>query len=132
SIHFLFVNTYVKNSKTDKYISLSLYNPKMVDFECKAKMITSTTPKKSPKLSSKLRISVPPPIRVIGDSSPVASESDCLAYEHFIRLPELKKIWNSTEFPSWKNECILKPGHGLGSPSTYNPTQNSSASDSDK
>ncbi|KAE9465221.1 hypothetical protein C3L33_02871, partial [Rhododendron williamsianum] len=81
----------------------------MVDFECKAKMITSTTPKKSPKLSSKLRISVPPPIRAGGDLSPAASESDCLAYEHFVRLPELKKLWNSTEFPSWKNESILKP-----------------------
>lgn len=79
----------------------------MVDLDWKAKMVTADSPNKSPKLSSKLNISVPSPIRV-GGSSP-ASDSDFLAYEHYLRLPELRKLWGCGEFPSWKNESVLRP-----------------------
>ncbi|PSR93187.1 Nematode resistance protein like [Actinidia chinensis var. chinensis] len=79
----------------------------MVDLECKAKMITSNSPIKSPKLSTKLKISVPTEIRV-GDLSP-PSESAYLAYENYLRLPELKKLWSCREFPSWENESLLRP-----------------------
>ncbi|GFY84515.1 ortholog of sugar beet HS1 PRO-1 2 [Actinidia rufa] len=49
----------------------------MVDLECKAKIITSNSPIKSPKLSTKLKIGVPPAI-LVDDLSPtgVASVGD--------------------------------------------------------
>ncbi|URE05415.1 Hs1pro-1 protein C-terminus [Musa troglodytarum] len=31
------------------------------------------------------------------------------AYEHYLRLPELAKLWSSNDFPRWANESILKP-----------------------
>lgn len=79
----------------------------MVDTDWKAKMVSSDIPNKSSKLSNKLNISVPSPIR-INELSP-ASDSACSAYEHYLRLPELTKLWNTKEFPNWKNESILKP-----------------------
>lgn len=81
----------------------------MVDLDWKTKMISSDIPSKSPRLSNKLQISIPwsPTVRV-ADLAP-ASESSCSAYEHYLRLPELRKLWSSKEFPSWKNESILKP-----------------------
>ncbi|CAK9173582.1 unnamed protein product [Ilex paraguariensis] len=79
----------------------------MVDLDWKSKMVSSDIPSKSPKLSNKLKISIPPPART-GDLAP-ASEAACSAYEHYLRLPELKRLWGSKEFPNWKNESVLKP-----------------------
>lgn len=81
----------------------------MVDYDRKTKMISSDMASKSPRISNKLQISIPAsaPIRLTELSA--ASDSACSAYEHYLRLPELKKMWSSVEFPSWKNESLLKP-----------------------
>ncbi|XP_048326320.2 nematode resistance protein-like HSPRO2 [Ziziphus jujuba] len=83
----------------------------MVDLEWKAKIVSSDMPSKSPKLSNKLHISVPmpPSFRTVQAEISTASSSSCSAYEHYLRLPELRKLWSSKEFPDWKNESILKP-----------------------
>ncbi|PIN24899.1 hypothetical protein CDL12_02364 [Handroanthus impetiginosus] len=80
----------------------------MVDLDWKTKMISSEISNKSPKLANKLQISIPPPkIRITELSA--ASDSACSAYEHYFRLPELRKLWSATEFPGWKSELFLKP-----------------------
>ncbi|KAF5179221.1 nematode resistance protein-like HSPRO2 [Thalictrum thalictroides] len=80
----------------------------MVDLDWKANMVSSDMSPKSPKLSKKLHISVPSvPVR-FGDISP-ASSTSCAAYEQYVRLPELTKLWNTKEFPKWKNESVIKP-----------------------
>ncbi|OVA17641.1 Hs1pro-1 [Macleaya cordata] len=80
----------------------------MVDLDWKAKMVSSNMSSKTPKISnSKSQAAVPAPLRV-GDVS-LASSSSCYAYEQYLRLPELSKLWASKEFPSWKNESLLKP-----------------------
>ncbi|XP_031253736.1 nematode resistance protein-like HSPRO2 [Pistacia vera] len=76
----------------------------MVDLDCKAKM-----PSKSPKLSNKLRVSIPAPFRGATKSPVSCSDSACSAYEQYLRLPELSKLCSSREFPNWKNEAVLKP-----------------------
>ncbi|KAJ9175858.1 hypothetical protein P3X46_014367 [Hevea brasiliensis] len=84
----------------------------MVDLDWKAKMVSSDLPNKSPKLSNKLHVMIPSttPFRGITNVSPVsASDSSCSAYEHYLRLPELRKLWTFKKFPDWKNESILKP-----------------------
>ena len=35
--------------------------------------------------------------------------SAIVAYEHYLRLPELAKLWSSKDFPQWADESILKP-----------------------
>ncbi|XAR71943.1 hypothetical protein NMG60_11018404 [Bertholletia excelsa] len=79
----------------------------MVVLDCKAKMVTSDSPNKSPKSSNKLSISLPSPIG-FGELSP-ASESVCSAYEHYFRIPELKKMWGCREFHGWTNEPVFRP-----------------------
>ncbi|XP_060178576.1 nematode resistance protein-like HSPRO2 [Lycium barbarum] len=80
----------------------------MVDYDRKTKMISSDMPSKSPRISNKLQVSIPTvPVRLTELSA--ASDSACSAYEHYLRLPEQKKLWSSVEFPSWKNELLLKP-----------------------
>ncbi|KAL0299268.1 UNVERIFIED_CONTAM: Nematode resistance protein-like HSPRO2 [Sesamum radiatum] len=80
----------------------------MVDLDWKTKMVSSEIPNKSPRLANKLTISIPPPkIRLVELSA--ASDSACSAYEHYLRLPELKKLWSASEFPSWKSEGVLRP-----------------------
>ncbi|GMH27149.1 hypothetical protein Nepgr_028992 [Nepenthes gracilis] len=85
----------------------------MVDFDCKAKMISPPNlPDKSPRSLNKLQI-LPPATFCAGDISP-PSQSACSAYEHYVRLPELKSRWSSREFPGWENEPLLKPAlHAL-------------------
>ncbi|KAK2965059.1 hypothetical protein RJ639_029481 [Escallonia herrerae] len=70
-------------------------------------MVSSDIRTKSPRPSNKLSIPLLPPVRV-ADLAP-ASDSACSAYEHYLRLPELKKLWDAKEFPDWKNESVLKP-----------------------
>lgn len=80
----------------------------MVDLDWKTKMITSEISSKSPKFSNKLQITIPPPKLRLAELS-AASDSACSAYEYYLRLPELRKLWEATEFPEWKSESILKP-----------------------
>ena len=79
----------------------------MVDLDWKAKIVSPDMPNKSPRLSNKLQVSVPFTFRASEISA--ASDSACSAYENYVRLPELRKLWSSEEFPSWKNESVLKP-----------------------
>ncbi|KAI3470861.1 hypothetical protein Pfo_027524 [Paulownia fortunei] len=80
----------------------------MVDLGWKTKMISSDIPNKSPKFSNKLQISIPSPKVRLAELS-TASDSACSAYEYYLRLPELKKLWEAGEFPCWKSESLLKP-----------------------
>lgn len=74
----------------------------------KTKMIASEISSKSPKFSSKLQITIPPLKLRLAELS-AASDSSCSAYENYLRLPELRKLWEATEFPEWKSESVLKP-----------------------
>ncbi|XVF24060.1 hypothetical protein REPUB_Repub13aG0094200 [Reevesia pubescens] len=88
----------------------------MVDLDWKAKMVSSDIPNKSPKLSNKLLVSIPTPIRFSNISSPLSttSASASSGYDYYLRLPELRKLWETKEFPAWQNECVLKPAlHAL-------------------
>lgn len=80
----------------------------MVDLDWKTKMHTCNSPTKSPRLSSKLTLPPPPPSLFAVELSP-ASDSSCAAYEHYLRLPELKSLWSLREFPDWENESVLRP-----------------------
>ncbi|XP_042500319.1 nematode resistance protein-like HSPRO2 [Macadamia integrifolia] len=79
----------------------------MVDLDWKSKMVSSDVPSTSPKLSNKLRISVPSPVQAVQISP--ASSSSCSLYEHYFRIPELSKLWTARDFPNWKNEPLMKP-----------------------
>ncbi|KAF8086127.1 hypothetical protein N665_0634s0013 [Sinapis alba] len=78
----------------------------MVDTDWKSKMVSS----ESPKLSSKLHVTIPSPFK-LAVSSPISCSAPaaCSAYELYLRLPELRSLWSSRDFPHWKNEPILKP-----------------------
>ncbi|KAE8682083.1 Nematode resistance protein-like HSPRO2 [Hibiscus syriacus] len=74
-------------------------------------MVSSDILSKSQKLSNKLQVPFPTPFRFSNISSPL-SASD--AYDYYLRLPELRKLWETREFPAWKNELVLKPAlHAL-------------------
>lgn len=79
----------------------------MVDMDWKAKIVSTDMPSKSPKLSNKLQVSFPFSFRAAEISA--ASATASTAYENYLRLPELRKLWSSEEFPSWRNEPVLKP-----------------------
>ncbi|KAK1421317.1 hypothetical protein QVD17_23558 [Tagetes erecta] len=88
----------------------------MVDLDCKGKIASSDNmPTRSPRPSSSNKLTSlipPPPVRAL-DLSP-ASETACIAYEHYLRLPEIKELWNKQEFPEWRNESVVKPAlHAL-------------------
>lgn len=87
----------------------------MVDLHWKLNMPNSDLPSKSPKLSisdkssprnSSLPLLQPPSIT--NDIS-AATPPLCAAYDYYLRLPDLRKLWESREFPNWSNEPILKP-----------------------
>ncbi|XP_010554653.1 PREDICTED: nematode resistance protein-like HSPRO2 [Tarenaya hassleriana] len=83
----------------------------MVDLDWKTKMVSSNIPtNKSPKLSAKLHVTIPAPFKV-PLTSPVSCSSSaaCSAYELYLRLPELRSLWSSRDFPQWNSEPILKP-----------------------
>jgi hypothetical protein len=71
-------------------------------------MVSSEKPNKSPKFGNKLQISIPPPKIRLEELTP-ASDAACSAYEQYLRLPDLKKLWSAAEFPGWKSERLLKP-----------------------
>ncbi|XP_010256607.1 PREDICTED: nematode resistance protein-like HSPRO2 [Nelumbo nucifera] len=81
----------------------------MLDLDWKTKMVSSDMSCTSPKLSNKSRVSLPSPLRVVVTDLSAAPSSACLAYEQYLRLPDLCRLWTSKEFPGWKNESILKP-----------------------
>ncbi|KAE8684926.1 Nematode resistance protein-like HSPRO1 [Hibiscus syriacus] len=87
----------------------------MVDLDWKTKMVSSNIPNKSPKLSNKLQVPIPAPLRISNVSSPLStSPSTSKTYDYYLRLPELRKLWEAKEFPSWQNEVVLKPAlHAL-------------------
>ncbi|EFH57949.1 hypothetical protein ARALYDRAFT_483040 [Arabidopsis lyrata subsp. lyrata] len=82
----------------------------MVDMDWKRKMASSDLPN-SPKLSSKLHVTIPSPFKIVPVSSPISCSAPalCSAYELYLRLPELRKLWSSRDFPTWTSEPILKP-----------------------
>ncbi|XP_074287231.1 nematode resistance protein-like HSPRO2 [Silene latifolia] len=81
----------------------------MVDYDCKTKMVH-----KSPKLTTKRAMSATfpspekPATTATNDLSP-ATDISCSAYESYLRLPELRQLWSSTEFPGWESESVIKP-----------------------
>ncbi|XP_058099628.1 nematode resistance protein-like HSPRO2 [Magnolia sinica] len=79
----------------------------MVDLDWKAKMVSAEMSKLSPKLSDKSDRTVSSPA-LSGDLLP-SSPSATLAYEQYLRLPELSKLCSSREFTDWKSEALLKP-----------------------
>jgi hypothetical protein len=79
----------------------------MVDLDWKSNIVSPDMPSKSPKLSNKLQVSLPFSFRA-AEISP-ASATASSAYDNYLRLPELRKLWSYEEFPSWKNESFLKP-----------------------
>ncbi|KAK7311251.1 hypothetical protein RJT34_09267 [Clitoria ternatea] len=81
----------------------------MVDLHWKSKMPSSDMSSKAPKLSipDKSLPSLQLPFRTTDISA--AAPPLCAAYDHYLRLPELRKLWNSRDFPNWTDEPILKP-----------------------
>ncbi|PKA52009.1 Nematode resistance protein-like HSPRO2 [Apostasia shenzhenica] len=44
-------------------------------------------------------------------SSPKSRDASlAAAYERYLRLPELARLWGCRNFPDWKNESVLRPG----------------------
>lgn len=87
----------------------------MIDLDWKSNMVSSELPNnKSPKLSlsdkPNLSVSIPPlPLSICTNNFSPAASTLCSAYDHYLRLPHLRKLWASKEFPNWSNELILKP-----------------------
>ncbi|KAJ1382878.1 Tryptophan/Indoleamine 2,3-dioxygenase-like [Sesbania bispinosa] len=87
----------------------------MVDLHWKSKVLSSDMSSKSPKLSlpdkSSPRSSLPSLqlLPFIANDVSAAAPSLCAAYDHYLRLPELRRLWNTRDFPNWSNEPILKP-----------------------
>ncbi|KAK7276378.1 hypothetical protein RIF29_17517 [Crotalaria pallida] len=89
----------------------------MVDLHWKSNMVNSNNiSPKSPKLSLPDKqlpttLSLPtlqqPPFPK-NDISP-ASSHVCAAYDNYLHLPNLRKLWASNDFPNWNNEPVLKP-----------------------
>ncbi|XP_051138538.1 nematode resistance protein-like HSPRO2 [Andrographis paniculata] len=79
----------------------------MVGLELKSNMIPPEIAAQSPpKLCNELPNAIPPPPP---PEISTASDEICAAYESYLRLPEMKKIWGRTEFPGWKSEPVFKP-----------------------
>ncbi|XP_027332673.1 nematode resistance protein-like HSPRO2 [Abrus precatorius] len=85
----------------------------MVDLYWKSKMMASNV---SPKLSlpdkPKPHLSFPTLQRT--NDITTTSSHVCAAYDNYLRLPQLRNLWDSNHFPDWPNEPILKPAfHAL-------------------
>ncbi|XP_057525501.1 nematode resistance protein-like HSPRO2 [Amaranthus tricolor] len=83
----------------------------MVDFDCKTKMVQSTPnlSRKSPIISRNKSIPSISPVPIFAGELSPASEPSCIAYETYLKLPQLRQLWSSKEFPCWENESIIKP-----------------------
>lgn len=64
--------------------------------------------KSSPRNSSLPSLQLPFTTTITNDIS-TAAPPLCAAYDHYLRLPELRNLWNTRDFPNWSNEPILKP-----------------------
>lgn len=64
----------------------------------------AATTNKSPKLDKRLSPLPFSPAEISAAASPL-----CAAYDHYLRLPELRKLWTSKQFPDWSTESIFKP-----------------------
>lgn len=73
----------------------------MADLDLQRKMV-------SPK---KLHVTIPEEQFNLSVSSPMScsSAAACSAYELYLRLPELRNLWSSLDFPQWITEPVLKP-----------------------
>ncbi|MED6169707.1 hypothetical protein PIB30_023731 [Stylosanthes scabra] len=82
----------------------------MVDLHWKTNMVNSDMSPKSPRLSkpSPRGPSLHVPFSTTADFS-AAPPPLCAAYDQYLRLPELRKLWSQRDFPNWNNEPILKP-----------------------
>ena len=80
-----------KTTKQKKSIILFYFSTKMVDLHWKSKMPSSKTPKLSLSDNKSLP-SLQLPFRTT-DISP-AAPSVCAAYDYYLRLPQLRKLWN--------------------------------------
>ncbi|XP_048135491.1 nematode resistance protein-like HSPRO2 [Rhodamnia argentea] len=82
----------------------------MVDFDCKTNVVSPDAPLNSPKVpSDKLPFLLPStpfrsPAALTSASAPAVA-----AYEQYLRLPELRRLWGAREFPGWKAESLLRP-----------------------
>ncbi|GMI87246.1 ARABIDOPSIS ORTHOLOG OF SUGAR BEET HS1 PRO-1 2, ortholog of sugar beet HS1 PRO-1 2 [Hibiscus trionum] len=82
----------------------------MLDFDWKSKMVSSDISNKS---SDKPQVLIPTSSR-FSNVSPPLSNSASSAYDYYLRLPELRMLWETKEFPAWQNEAVLKPAlHAL-------------------
>uniref|UniRef100_A0A1J3JTX5 Nematode resistance protein-like HSPRO1 n=1 Tax=Noccaea caerulescens TaxID=107243 RepID=A0A1J3JTX5_NOCCA len=73
----------------------------MADLDLQMKMVSD---------HKKLNITIPEPY-TLSVSSPISCSSSaaCSAYELYLRLPELRPLWSSLDFPQWISEPVLKP-----------------------
>ncbi|XP_057429713.1 nematode resistance protein-like HSPRO2 [Lotus japonicus] len=85
----------------------------MVDLHCKSKVLSPNMSSKTPKISltSNNSTSLPSLNLPFLTNSEISAAAPplCAAYDHYLRLPELRTLWNARDFPNWTNEPILKP-----------------------
>ncbi|XP_012568536.1 nematode resistance protein-like HSPRO2 [Cicer arietinum] len=86
----------------------------MVDLEWKQNMLNSKNiSPKSPKLSLPFP-TLKLPLPLLPNDISTASSTLCTLYDNYLRLPHLKTLWASNNFPNWANEPIIKPAlHAL-------------------
>ncbi|MED6114021.1 hypothetical protein PIB30_076271 [Stylosanthes scabra] len=94
----------------------------MVDLEWKSKMIKSNINMHHPK-SPKLTVSDKPVLQpnlpalqlhLTPNDIKTAPFSLCEAYDNYLRLPQLRTLWASKDFPNWAHEPVIKPAlHAL-------------------
>ncbi|XP_061376623.1 nematode resistance protein-like HSPRO2 [Gastrolobium bilobum] len=87
----------------------------MVDLHWKSKMLSSDMSSKTPKISlsdkPSPRSSSLPSLQLPFHTADISAAVPplCAAYDQYLHLPELRKLWNSRDFPNWSNEPIIKP-----------------------
>ncbi|KAK1298891.1 Nematode resistance protein-like HSPRO2 [Acorus calamus] len=77
----------------------------MVDLYRKTKMMSPEI--SLAKISNTYHNAIPSPTRLADRSSSLSSAA--LAYEQYLRLPELASLWTARDFPDWDSEPLLKP-----------------------
>ncbi|MED6108263.1 hypothetical protein PIB30_022072 [Stylosanthes scabra] len=95
----------------------------MVDLEWKSNMartqISNMHHPKSPKLTVSDKPLLQPTLPALQlpltpNDIKTASFFLCEAYDNYLHLPQLRKLWASNNFPNWAHEPIIKPAlHGL-------------------
>lgn len=88
----------------------------MVDLHWKSNIVSSDMPTKLSPSSNMPRVMSLPPLTAPFLTTDISASSSpaCSAYDHYLRLPQLRKLWSSSDFPDWKSEPIFKPAvHAL-------------------